>query len=64
MKPAAPAGAPTLPAAAGTLVPLVAIHPGLDSGALLQARTAVQIAHNGFVYTLQATRLGKLILTK
>ncbi|MDP9902248.1 hemin uptake protein HemP [Variovorax ginsengisoli] len=36
----------------------------LDSAALLQGRPAVEIAHNGFVYRLQATRLGKLILTK
>lgn len=36
----------------------------LDSAALLRGRPAVEIAHNGFVYRLQATRLGKLILTK
>lgn len=36
----------------------------LDSQALLRGHKTVQIAHNGFVYTLQATKLGKLILTK
>ena len=36
----------------------------LSSHDLLQGRKTVAIAHNGFVYRLQATRLGKLILTK
>lgn len=36
----------------------------LPSEALLQGRRVVEIAHNGEVYRLQATRLGKLILTK
>lgn len=36
----------------------------LDSRDLLQGRKTVTIAHNGNVYRLQATRLGKLILTK
>ena len=31
---------------------------------LLQGRKAVEISHNGSVYRLQATKLGKLILTK
>jgi hemin uptake protein HemP len=31
---------------------------------LLQGHKTVQIQHNGFLYTLQATKLGKLILTK
>ena len=38
--------------------------PFLRSDDLLQGRKTVAIAHNGFVYRLQATRLGKLILTK
>lgn len=38
--------------------------PLLSSGDLLQGRKTVSIAHNGFIYRLQATRLGKLILTK
>lgn len=36
----------------------------LPSQQLLQGRKAVEISHNGAVYRLQATRLGKLILTK
>jgi hemin uptake protein HemP len=36
----------------------------LSSEALLQGRRIVEIRHNGEVYRLQATRLGKLILTK
>jgi len=36
----------------------------LPSEDLLQGRRMVEIAHNGEVYRLQATRLGKLILTK
>ena len=31
---------------------------------LLRGQKAVEILHNGSVYRLQATRLGKLILTK
>ncbi len=36
----------------------------LASEQLLQGRKAVEISHNGAIYRLQATRLGKLILTK
>jgi hemin uptake protein HemP len=36
----------------------------LDSAALLRGGRSVEIRHNGEVYRLQATRLGKLILTK
>ncbi len=38
--------------------------PPLPSEQLLQGRKAIEISHNGSVYRLQATRLGKLILTK
>jgi hemin uptake protein HemP len=38
--------------------------PPVPSTQLLQGRRVVEIAHNGEVYRLQATRLGKLILTK
>jgi hemin uptake protein HemP len=38
--------------------------PAVDSGALLQGQKAVTIHHNGALYRLQSTRLGKLILTK
>jgi hemin uptake protein HemP len=36
----------------------------LDSAELLQGQKAVTIVHNGSTYRLQATKLGKLILTK
>jgi|JI10StandDraft_1071094.scaffolds.fasta_scaffold2195820_2 hemin uptake protein HemP len=36
----------------------------LDSQTLLQGRGSVDIRHHGLVYRLQATKLGKLILTK
>jgi hemin uptake protein HemP len=38
-------------------------HP-VPSDALLRGRKTVHIAHNGMLYTLQATKQGKLILTK
>lgn len=57
-----PATTPSNPAQ-GTAVPTSA-RPPLDSAALLGGRSAVDIVHNGAVYRLQATRLGKLILTK
>ena len=36
----------------------------LDSHSLLRGHKAVTIVHNGASYRLQATKLGKLILTK
>jgi len=36
----------------------------VDSSALLQGNKTVAIVHNGSIYRLQATKLGKLILTK
>lgn len=36
----------------------------LDSRNLLQGNKVVTITHNGVLYRLQATKLGKLILTK
>ncbi|WP_284338156.1 hemin uptake protein HemP [Comamonas sp. NoAH] len=36
----------------------------LDSEALLRGKKSVAIIHNGSTYRLQATKLGKLILTK
>lgn len=41
-----------------------AAEPSLDSATLLRGHKTVQIVHNGCVYKLQATKLGKLILTK
>ncbi|MBO9680907.1 MAG: hemin uptake protein HemP [Acidovorax sp.] len=36
----------------------------VDSNELLKGQKAVTIVHNGSLYRLQATKLGKLILTK
>jgi len=36
----------------------------VDSQVLLRGQKTVEISHNGTTYRLQATRLGKLILTK
>ena len=63
LAPANPAAVCELPAAA----PLAPVQPRpapLPSEALLRGRRLVEISHNGEVYRLQATRLGKLILTK
>ncbi|WP_101050301.1 hemin uptake protein HemP [Macromonas nakdongensis] len=38
--------------------------PALDSAWLLQGQREILIQHQGQVYRLQATRQGKLILTK
>ncbi|MES2939866.1 MAG: hemin uptake protein HemP [Pseudomonadota bacterium] len=59
----ASAPVPTASAAAPAPSPIPAAAP-LRSEQLLQGRRMVEIAHNGEVYRLQATRLGKLILTK
>lgn len=59
--------AATLPVAQGDCNPSLAaegVAGAVDSSALLQGQKAVAISHNGSVYRLQATRLGKLILTK
>ncbi|CDS54600.1 Hemin uptake protein [Polaromonas sp. CG9_12] len=43
----------------------VSTHSGcVDSIELLRGQKTVEISHNGSTYRLQATRLGKLILTK
>ena len=49
---------PTLPAR------LDAAQTSLSSTEILRGQKAVEIQHNGLTYKLQATRLGKLILTK
>jgi len=36
----------------------------LSSESLLRGQKSVAIVHNGAIYRLQATKLGKLILTK
>ncbi len=42
----------------------LAAPPTLSSQELMQGRKTVTISHNGTEYRLQATRQGKLILTK
>lgn len=44
--------------------PVEICEPSVDSAAILKGERVVTIAHNGFVYRLQATRANKLILTK
>jgi hemin uptake protein HemP len=61
LAPTAPATASGLDGGAATESPRAA---PLSSEQLLGGRRLVEIAHNGEVYRLQATRLGKLILTK
>jgi hemin uptake protein HemP len=41
-----------------------AAAPILDSDGLLRGNNSVEISHRGAIYRLQATRQGKLILTK
>ena len=55
----------------GETVAAGAAHPkqgdtacAMHSTAILRGQKAVEIIHNGLSYRLQATRLGKLILTK
>jgi len=57
-----PAQAHATPQPAGSTAPGTS-HP-LSSHDLLRGQSAVTIAHNGLLYRLQATRQGKLILTK
>ena len=53
----------TTATAATSSVTAAAVN-ALDSGALLQGQKSICIQHNGSIYRLQATKLGKLILTK
>jgi hemin uptake protein HemP len=50
--------------AAGLAHPGAVVASVVDSYELLRGQKAVEIKHNGFVYRLQTTKLGKLILTK
>ena len=45
-------------------VPAAGALAHIDSVSLLRGGKCVQIEHNGAMYKLQATKLGKLILTK
>ena len=63
-------GTPTEPAPTTPPAPGPADRPQqdpalvLDSQSLLQGRRAIHIQHLGRIYSLQATRQGKLILTR
>ena len=50
---------PTLPSTAQKTQPSA-----LSSAALLQGQKNIAISHNGMLYKLQTTKMGKLILTK
>ncbi|TFZ00481.1 hemin uptake protein HemP [Ramlibacter henchirensis] len=52
----------TAPGTAQACLP--ARPPLVESSQLFQGHRAVEIHHNGELYRLQATRTGKLILTK
>lgn len=52
------------PMAAASSATLENAHVGVDSTMLLNGQKAITIVHNGMPYRLQATKLGKLILTK
>lgn len=58
------ANAPDRPAPDGAAAPRPAVPLPLPSAELLRGGKCVEISHNGLIYRLQATRLGKLILTK
>lgn len=62
--PSVPSNPPILHADRDTSNPASAVAGAVDSSSLLQGQKAVAISHNGSVYRLQATKLGKLILTK
>lgn len=51
------------PASAGR-ARAIDLPPTVCSRALMQGRHLIHIEHNGAIYRLQATRQGKLILTK
>ena len=54
----------TVPAQPAGRTPEGSRRPPLSSDELLRGSRLVEITHNGEVYRLQSTRLGKLILTK
>ncbi|KQM75683.1 hypothetical protein ASE76_07145 [Xylophilus sp. Leaf220] len=59
-----PAGKPRGAVGEQATPPASSDAPSFDSMSLLRGSKVVEIAHNGSVYRLQATKLGKLILTK
>ena len=59
-----PQGSTAFPAAPMHSVNTGVPASGVNSNDILRGEKAVAIHHNGLTYRLQATRLGKLILTK
>ncbi|KKW67087.1 hypothetical protein AAV94_12190 [Lampropedia cohaerens] len=59
-----PASKSTTEASLGASRNLLPRGADLDSLELLKGQKSVTIQHNGALYRLQATKLGKLILTK
>lgn len=59
-----PAQQPALSDGAGTAAALLLHDMSVDSAQLLRGSKSIAIVHNGAVYRLQSTKLGKLILTK
>lgn len=55
---------PSLDQAGGGSAPIARPAHLLESAELLKGSKTVAIMHNGSLYRLQATKLGKLILTK
>ncbi len=55
---------PPLSLGEGSTQPMDQVCGQVKSIDLLQGRRAVDIEHNGALYRLQTTKLGKLILTK
>ncbi|MBI2728760.1 MAG: hemin uptake protein HemP [Polaromonas sp.] len=62
---------PSLPRSAPTVQPddsastvMGSTQASVNSDDILRGQKTVEISHNGSTYRLQATRLGKLILTK
>lgn len=53
-----------LPCGEGFAQPAVTVSEPVKSTDLLKGQKTVNIEHNGSVYRLQTTKLGKLILTK
>ena len=53
-----------IPAPARAEAAAVAAELTLASDLLMRGRKVIQIEHNGALYQLRATKLGKLILTK
>ena len=58
-----PVAAPQVQLQVNQTSPTPAPRP-LPSAELLRGARSMEITHNGAIYRLQATRLGKLILTK